>query len=56
MSHSYQADQVHTLDVVQSQPIDARAFLTTCALCSLGGLTVLAGLAQTLVWFWGPVV
>jgi hypothetical protein len=56
MSSTYQADPTHSLDAVQPQPIDARAFLATCALCSLGGLTVLAGLAQTLVWFWGPVV
>ena len=56
MSHRYQADPAHILNAVQSQPIDARAFLSTCALCSLGGLTVLAGLAQTLVWLWGPVV
>jgi hypothetical protein len=53
MSHASQSHSAQTRDPAQPQPIDAREFLTTCALCSLGGLTVLAGLAQTLVWLWG---
>jgi len=56
MSHAFQADPAQIGDSTGSERIDARAFLPTCALCSLGGLTVLAGLAQTLVWLWGPVV
>ena len=56
MFHAHQADSAQNLDPAQSQTIDAREFLGTCALCSLGGLMVLAGLAQTLVWLWAPVV
>jgi hypothetical protein len=56
MPHTHLVDPVQSLDPAPSQPIDARRFLATCALCSLGGLAVLAGLAQTLVSLWGPVV
>lgn len=56
MSHALQSDSAQPREPSQAERIDARAFLSVCALCSLGGLTVLAGLAQTLVWLWGPVV
>ncbi len=56
MPHAPLVDMPQSLDPAQSQLLDARRFLAICALCSLGGLAVLAGLAQTLVWLWEPVV
>lgn len=56
MSNAAQTDFARTADSANAERIDVREFLTSCALCSLVGLGILAGLAQTLVTLWGPVV
>lgn len=56
MSVSNQSDRVLAVDTDQPERIAARELLTACAVCSLGAVVVLAGVAQTLVWLWGPAI
>ena len=38
-----------------SAPIAIRPFIVSCAICSVFGFALLAGLAHSLLSFWGPL-
>jgi hypothetical protein len=56
MTQNYRADSISTDDSADSAPIALRPFIISCALYSVLGLAVLAGLAHALLSFWQPVV
>jgi hypothetical protein len=56
MTQIHRADPISVGAVNESAPIAIRPFLVTCAICSVLGFAVLAGLAHALLSFWHPVV
>jgi hypothetical protein len=56
MTQTQRADSISTDAANASTVIAIRPFLVSCAICSVLGFGVLAGLAQALLSFWGPVV
>lgn len=56
MTQTHLADSISTDDSNASAPIALRPFLVSCALYSVLGFTVLAGLAHALLSFWKPMV
>jgi hypothetical protein len=56
MTQTHLADSISADDANAAAPIALRPFLVSCAIYSIVGLTVLAGLAHALLSFWRPVV
>lgn len=56
MTQTQRADSISNDVANASTVIAIRPFLVSCAICSVLGFGVLAGLAHALLSFWGPVV
>jgi hypothetical protein len=54
MTQIHRADSISADDANAAAPIALRPFLVSCAIWSILGFAVLAGLAHALMTLWGP--